>query len=187
MSIRLSGIALCVIASLFSNSASAQSSEIESLRIAIDGLRADYEVRIAALEQRLAAAEQVQTAVVTPEPRSGSTNSAFNPAIGVIFQGQAWNYANDPAEYSVQGFPLGGEAGPFDEGLAIGEAEVNVSANVDDKFTAWLTASLAIEDGESIVEIEEAWLETTALSAGFSARFGRFFSGIGYGRTDGRS
>ncbi|MDH3273975.1 MAG: hypothetical protein OEM99_05480 [Gammaproteobacteria bacterium] len=180
MSIRLSGIALCVIASLFFNSASAQGSEIELLRIAIDELRADYELRIAALEQRLAAAEQVQTAAVKPEPRSGSTNSAFNPAIGVIFQGQAWNYANDPEEYSVQGFPLGGEAGPFDEGLAIGEAEVNVSASVDDKFAAWLTASLAIEDGESIVEIEEAWLETTALPAGFSARFGRFFSGIGY-------
>ena len=96
MSIRLSGIALYVIASLFTNSASAQSSDIESLRIAIDELRADYELRIAALEQRLAAAEQVQMAVVTPEPRSGGTNSAFNPAIGVILQGQAWRYANDP-------------------------------------------------------------------------------------------
>ena len=180
MSIRLSGIALCAIASLFTNNASAQISEIESLRIAIDELRVDYESRIAALEQRLAIAEQAQTAAVAPGSRSGGSNSAFNPAIGVIFQGQAWNYANDPAEYSVQGFPYGGEAGPFDEGLAIGEAEINISANVDDKFTAWLTAPLVIEDGEAGVEIEEAWLETTALPAGFSARFGRFFSGIGY-------
>ena len=58
MSIRLSGIALCAIASLFTNNASAQISEIESLRIAIDELRVDYESRIAALEQRLAIAEQ---------------------------------------------------------------------------------------------------------------------------------
>ncbi len=180
MSIRLSGIALCVIASLFSNNASAQSSEIESLRIAIDELRADYELRISALEQRLAAAEQVQVAAVASESRSGGVNSAFNPAIGVIFQGQAWSYANNPEDYYVQGFPLGGEAGPFEEGLAIGETEINISANVDDKFTAWLTAPLVIEDGEAGIEVEEAWLETTALPAGFSVRFGRFFSGIGY-------
>ncbi len=180
MSIRLGRIALCAIAFVFTNSASAQSSDIESLRIAIDELRADYESRIAALEQRLAVAEQAQTAAVASESRSGGADSAFNPAIGVIFQGQAWNYASDPDEYSVQGFPFGGEAGPFDEGLAIGEAEINISANVDNKFTAWLTAALAIEDGESIVEIEEAWLETTALPAGLSARFGRLFSGIGY-------
>ncbi len=180
MSIRLGGIALCAIAFVFTNSASAQNSDIESLRIAIDELRADYESRIAALEQRLAVAEQAQTAVSASESRSGGADSAFNPAIGVIFQGQAWNYGNDPDDYSVQGFPFGGEAGPFDEGFAIGEAEVNISANVDDKFTAWLTAALAIEDGESIIEIEEAWLETTALPAGLSARFGRFFSGIGY-------
>ena len=180
MSIRLSGIALCVIASLFTTNTPAQTTEIESLRIAIDELRVDYESRIAALEQRLAIAEQAQTAAAAPESRSGGSDSAFNPAIGVIFQGQAWNYANDPAEYSVQGFPFGGEVGPFDEGLAIGESEINISANVDDKFTAWLTAALVIEDGEAAVEIEEAWLETTALSAGFSARFGRFFSGIGY-------
>jgi len=180
MSIKSNRPVLCVFALLVGNSAFAQSSEIEELREALDELRADYETRIAALEDRLVAAEQEQAGSDVPKIAGRSSGSAFNPAIGVIFQGQAWNYANNPEEYSVQGFPLGGEAGPFDEGLAIGEAEINVSANVDDKFTAWLTASLAIEDGESIVEIEEAWLETTALPAGLSARFGRFFSGIGY-------
>jgi hypothetical protein len=180
MSIKLFRRILCVFALLASNGAFALSSEIEELRVALDELRADYEARIAALEVRLEAAEQAQANSVVPSSGSRSSNSAFNPAMGVIFQGQAWNYANSPEDYSVQGFPFGGEAGPFDEGFAIGEAEINVSANVDDKFTAWLTAALAIEDGESVVEIEEAWLETTALPAGLSARFGRFFSGIGY-------
>jgi len=180
MSIKSYRRAFCVFALLISNAAFAQSSEIEELRVALDELRTDYETRIAALEDRLAAAEQAQAGSAVSRTASRSSNSAFNPAIGVIFQGQAWNYANSAEDYSVQGFPFGGEAGPFDEGFAIGEAEINVSANVDDKFTAWLTASLAIEDGESIVEIEEAWLETTALPAGMSARFGRFFSSIGY-------
>jgi len=181
MSIRSNSVTFFVIALLFTSAAMAQGSELESLRLEIDAMRSDYEVRIAALEQRLAVAEQNANANATsPAARSGSSDSAFNPAIGVIFQGQAWNYESSPDDYSIQGFPLGGEAGPFNEGFAIGEAEINISANVDDKFTAWLTAPLLIEDGESVIEIEEAWLETTALPAGFSARFGRFFSGIGY-------
>jgi len=162
---------------LFSSAAPAQESEIESLREAVADLRADYEFRIAELERRLAIAEQEAPAIpATP----GSDRSAFNPAIGVIFQGQAWNFGKDPASYAVQGFPFGGEAGPVGEGLGIGETELIFNANVDDKFTAWLTAALALEDGESVVEIEEAWVEATALPAGFGAKFGRFFSGIGY-------
>jgi hypothetical protein len=171
---------LFILVCLFSTSAVAQNNDIEELRVALEELRTDYETRIAALEKRLAAAEQAEASPGAPVAASRGGSSAFNPAIGVIFQGQAWNYSEDPGEYAVQGFPFGGEAGPFDEGLAIGEAEINISANVDDKFTAWLTAPLVIEDGEAAIEIEEAWLETTALPAGMSVRFGRFFSGIGY-------
>jgi hypothetical protein len=171
---------LCVSAGFLSSTIFAADNEIDSLRAALDELRADYEARIAALEVRLAAAEQAESQLVAPVASTRGPSSAFNPAIGVIFQGQAWNYANDPADYAIQGFPFGGEAGPFAEGLAIGEAEINISANVDDKFTAWLTAPLVIEDGESGIEIEEAWIETTALPAALSARFGRFFSAIGY-------
>jgi len=169
-------------------SALAQDPEIESLRTAIEGLRADYETRIAELERRLSVAEQnasqanaaAQQAATPVTLATSSANSAFNPAIGVIFQGYAWNYGSDPDEYVIPGFPLGGEAGPLQQGLAIGETELNVSANVDDKFTAWLTTPLVIEDGEARIEIEEAWIQTTALPAGFAVRFGRFYSGIGY-------
>lgn len=169
-----------------------QDAELESLREAINELRADYEARISALEQRLAVAEQAASQANEPERDSGAptvplpmagagaSQSAFNPAIGVIFQGQAWDYGNDPSAHAIPGFPLGGEAGPLPEGLAIGETELDISANVDDKFTAWLTAPIVVEDGEVNVEVEEAWIETTALPAGFSTRFGRFFSGIGY-------
>ena len=171
---------LCVLALPLANNALAEESELSVLRSEIDSLRADYETRIAALEGRLVAVEQAQSFSHGPQPNIVSSSSAYNPAIGVIFQGQAWNYGDNPEDNSIPGFPLGGEAGPFDEGLAIGEAEINISASVDDKFTAWLTAPLVVEDGEAAIEIEEAWLETTALPGGLSARFGRFFSGIGY-------
>ena len=173
----------CLLSLVFGNNAWSDSGEMESLRAAIDELRSDYESRITTLEQRLAVAEQNARPApdtVAPPLRSGGAASAFNPAIGVIFQGQAWNYAGSPGDGSVQGFPFGGETGPIDEGFAIAESEVNISANVDDKFTAWLTVPVVVEDGEAGVEIEEAWIEATALPAGLSARFGRFFSGIGY-------
>lgn len=171
ISLVLAATAILVVATGVAN---AEETDIESLRAALAELRADYDARITELERRLAVAEQN----APTSSRSGS--SAFNPAIGVIFQGQAWNFSEDPEGYLVQGFPYGGEAGPVTEGLGIGEVELIMNANVDDKFTAWLTAALALEDGESVLEIEEAWVEATALPAGFGARFGRFFSGIGY-------
>jgi len=189
MSIGFRGGLLCMFALLITGNSYAEGDELQELRAAVDELRADYEARIAALEQRIAIAEQnasaAQYAAAQPPAQATATSgraqaAAFNPAIGVIFQGQAWNYGSAPDGYEIQGFPFGGEAGPLPEGLAIGEAEVNISANVDDKFTAWLTTPLVIEDGESRIEIEEAWLETTALPAGFAARFGRFYSAVGY-------
>jgi len=177
------------------------SSELDTLRAELAQMRADYEARIAQLEKRLDEAEkkagEQQTAAVQAEAQAvnqpdpvqsapvassmtGRGDNLMNPAIGVIFQGQAWSYSTDPENYEIPGFPLGGEAGPLPEGLSLGETEIDISANVDDKFTAWLTVPIVVEDGDIAVEVEEAWVETTALPAGLSLRMGRFFSNIGY-------
>ena len=180
---------IVMLLSLCSSGVFAADSEIDAIRASIEELRVEYETKIADLEQRLSVAEQnamqgmYAAQQAAPEPASmdtGGGQSAFNPAIGVIFQGQAWSYREDPDAFQIPGFPLGGEAGLFSEGLSLGETELDLSANVDDKFTAWLTASFAVEGGETAVDIEEAWIEATALPAGFGARIGRFFSGIGY-------
>jgi hypothetical protein len=162
----------------------AQDSEIILLRAELDELRTDYDARIADLERRLALAEQESAnasyVAQLASAQADVDNASFNPAIGVVFTGSAWNYTREPENYAVQGFPYGGETGPIDEGLSLGETELIFSANVDDKFTAWLTAALAVEDGGAVVEVEEAWVEATALPAGFGMKFGRFFSSIGY-------
>ncbi len=191
MSIDLRKSSFCMLVFLCTRTAVAGDADIESLRTEITELRQEYDARIAELEQRLNIAEQnarqanmrasqAEQPALPSSTARGAGDSTFNPAIGVIFQGQAWNHGNNPDDYSIQGFPLGGEAGPLPEGLALGETEIDMSANVDDKFTAWLTAPIVIEDGETAIELEEAWLETLSLPAGLSARFGRFFSGIGY-------
>lgn len=105
-------------------------SEIEALRAELAQMRADYESRIAQLEKRLDEAEKKSeerqaTAIqaqnqLAAQPESwpagspggqmtGSAGNSMNPSIGVIFQGQAWNYQNDPDEYEIPGFPLGGK------------------------------------------------------------------------------
>lgn len=173
--------------------------EIEALREELRTMRTEYETRIADLEARLDAAERAAadepagTAATasgptgyeamfaaSPQTVSVARDSSFNPAIGVTFQGQAWAYEQDPEDWFIPGYPLGGEAGPAPEGLSLAETEITISANVDDKFTAMLNMPIVIEDGETAVELEEAWVETLALPGGTALRMGRFFSNIGY-------
>ncbi len=184
--------AACLLMTICHTPATADTGgDIDQLRLELSQLRADYERRIGELESRLAAAEAQPAPARAPTPapalsapsqasRADGGNSAFNPAIGIIFQGQAWDYGMDPEEYEIPGFPVGGEAGPVAEGLSLGETEINISGAVDDWFTAWLTVPIHIEDGEVHVEVEEAWVETLGLPGGLSLRMGRFFSDIGY-------
>jgi len=173
--------------------------EINLLRQELSQLRNDYESRIQQLEKRLDEAETKAAvaethlesvtqrqdeqaaqpvAAIAAAPDSGG--SRFNPAIGVIFQGQIWSNENDPDDYVIPGFPLGGEAGLVANGVAVGETEINMSASVDDKFTARLTVPVVFEDGAAGVELEEAWIETTALPAGLALLVGRHKVNIGY-------
>ena len=156
MKIRLRHLPLaCVL--LFCSQAVAQdgqSTELDVLREEIRIMRTEYEARIADLEARLDAAESREAAqnnaevtYQSPETVSVASDNSFNPAIGVTFQGQAWAYGNDPEDYSIPGFPLGGEAGPAPEGLSLAETEITMSANVDDKFTAMLTVPNVTEEG----------------------------------------
>jgi hypothetical protein len=165
------------------NAATDETNAIELLREELAALRHDYDARISELEERLADAEAPRpTAAPVAQPVASSARgaAAFNPAIGVIFQGTAWSYHGDGDGTEIPAFPLGGEAGPIPEGLALGETEINASANVDNLFTARLTMPLVTEDGETNVEVEEAWVESLGLPLGLSTRFGRFYSGIGY-------
>jgi len=196
--------ALVVAALLSSPAGQAQdtvNTQLEALRQEVMQMRSDYEARISELEARLAKAEEsaaeasttaeiaqqtasaavsAESSYSSPQSVSVASDNAFNPAIGVIFQGQAWAYDQDPEDYQIPGFPFGGEAGLAPEGLSLAETEISMSANVDDKFTAWVTVPIAVEDGEVHVELEEAWVETLALPAGLSLKMGRFYSDIGY-------
>lgn len=127
-------------------------------------------------EQAEDAAERVAT---RPVQHTSSPN-AFNPAIGVVLVGRYATLGTGGEDYAIPGFILGDEAGPGEPGFSLVESELNFSANIDDRFYGDITFSLHSHEGETEVEIEQAYVQTLALPAGLRVTAGRFFSAIGY-------
>lgn len=153
---------------------------IDALRAEIHALRGDYEARLQAMEARLKVAEAKAEA---PKPAmsrgtgAAGNSGSFNPAIGVILDGKFVRARRDSGAYRIGGFAIGDEAGPPQRGFAIGESEMNLSANIDPALFGNLTIA---HDGQGEAGVEEAYLQSTALPGGITLRAGRFFSGIGY-------
>ncbi|MCB1559723.1 MAG: hypothetical protein KDI75_01275 [Xanthomonadales bacterium] len=115
------------------------------------------------------------------QSRIASTgSSSFNPAITLILNGSVTHHSRDPESYSRAGFPRVGEGEPAASGFSLGESELSLAANVDDKFYGQLSLAVESEDGEDGIGVEEAFIDSTALPDGFRLRAGRFFSAIGY-------
>ncbi|MEO6264136.1 MAG: hypothetical protein ABIO58_04105 [Luteimonas sp.] len=132
---------------------------------------------LAASPDEVAASESAQVAAPAGSTSSGSNPNLFNPAISIIINGSYGHHSLNSNDYVRVGFPLVGEGGPGVNGFSLGESEIAMATNIDDKFYGQLTLAVGSEDG---LGIEEAFIDTTALPAGFSLRMGRFFSNIGY-------
>jgi hypothetical protein len=172
----------------------AGSDEATQLRAELQQTRAAFEARIAALEARLAALDDgsgdnvvserlddLDQRLVVVEDTSANPPlpppSALNPQMSLILAGSWANLSEDPEDYRLQGFaPAGDEVGPGERGFGLGESEMTLSANIDPLFYGQATFALTPENE---VEVEEAFVRST-LPSGFSTRFGRFFSSLGY-------
>jgi len=109
-------------------------------------------------------------------PAQAQNAKSFNPDISLILQGRYVN-AKDIEDRHITGFAAAGhEHGGDARGFSIDHSELTISGNIDPYFRGY--ATIALEDEG--VEVEEAWFQTLALDAGFIAKAGRFFSGIGY-------
>jgi hypothetical protein len=93
-------------------------------------------------------------------------SSLSNPSISAVLD----------AYYQSTDRVLGGR----EEGFGLGETEFVISAAIDDMFYGKLTTVVAVSDSETELELEEAFIQTTALPGGFSIRAGRFLSDAGY-------
>jgi hypothetical protein len=106
----------------------------------------------------------------------GST--AFNPAISLILDGKYTSYSDGVPE--LTGALVGGETEGIAEGFSLSESELVASANIDDKFYGYLVLAAELDENETEVELEEAWIQTLTLPGGLGVKAGKFFSDIGY-------
>ena len=155
-----------VLALVYANSAKADDSELLK--------------RIEQLETRISELEnnQTQTPIPTVQGTPINSMSAFNPYISVVLNGAYNYYSNKDKE--ISGFQIGEEGESPDKGFSLGESEINIGANVDDKFLANLTAAVVSEDGDDKVELEEAFIQTIGLPYGITATAGRMKPVFGY-------
>ncbi len=89
-----------------------------------------------------------------------------NPQIGVVLDGYYQDGERNNSER--------------EEGFGLGHTELNLSANIDDKFYGALTAVLESHSDETELLLEEAFIETLSLPYGLNVRGGRFLSDFGY-------
>ncbi len=145
--------------------------DVETLRQQIDQLKLDYNSRLQQLEEKL----QISS-------KPSNNKNTFNPDISVILEGRYAYFKNNPENYTLSGFQLGEQVQHSlgEKGFSLGHSEIILSSNIDDKFYGQLTAALHAHDGETKLELEEAFIQTLGLGHGLTAKFGRFFSEIGY-------
>jgi hypothetical protein len=186
-----SALALALLAPPIAQAAS--DTDLAEIRDQILQLKESYEARIQALEQRLKDAEAkgattpaaqpasapapAATAPMPTPTASASGISAFNPAISAVLQGTYGNFSQDPNKYALSGFAPSGDIAPGKRGFNLGESELALSANVDDRFYGNLIVALT---PENTLSVEEAYGLYTGVGYGLAPKFGRFFSSLGY-------
>ncbi|MBT4989119.1 MAG: hypothetical protein HOM96_01065 [Rickettsiales bacterium] len=165
--------------SLLGNSASAATnSEIQSLRNEFNNIKNSYEKRISDLESNL---NKDRSILNNANATRNIYDNKFNPSIGVILNGKYSAFSQSESEFS--GFGVGEEGERGKEGFAIGESELNFASNIDDKFYGSVTLAVVNEDGSDIIELEEAYIQTTpafGLPTGMNLKAGRAFWKFGY-------
>ncbi|HUL92938.1 MAG TPA: hypothetical protein VLV56_11365, partial [Burkholderiales bacterium] len=130
------------------------------------------------LDKRVQDAEATAQQAAVQASSRPTGESALNPAVSLILNGIYSNLSQDPNTYKINGFvPSNGEVAPPPRGLSLGESELAIMANIDHMFRGTGIFSISPENE---IEVEEAYIQTLALSYGFTIKAGRFFSSVGY-------
>jgi len=168
-------ILLCVVACATAMPVAQAQESLPQMREELKNLQQ----KVDELEGRVKDAESTATQAASQASARPQTESALNPGISVILNGVYANLSRDPATYRINGFvPTMGDVAPPTRGFSLGESELAFTANVDHLFRGTLVG--AISPDNDTIGVEEGYIQTIALSRGFTIKAGRFFSAVGY-------
>lgn len=105
---------------------------------------------------------------------------SHNPALNVVLEGRYVN--QDETHFSLPGFQATeafDHMGIYETGFSTGHNSVNAGANLTEHTSGTISFSVESHDGNSSVDLEEAFVETKALGNGVMVKAGQFYSGIG--------
>ncbi len=146
---------------------------------------ADAQARIAALEARLTDLAAAQAAAPPnqpsppPAPAVAAAPSGGLKLLDLSFGGLFTAGASEAREPDLRQLEFGGHD-PKNRGFTVQNLEMTLSGVVDPYLRADANLVFQIdEEGESIVEIEEAYLTTMALPGGLQVKAGTYFSPFG--------
>ncbi len=110
-------------------------------------------------------------------------DNSFNPSVSMILNAKYQQFSADSGDFAG-GWFIGHEGERAEqEGFGLDHTEFAVTANVDDKFRGSSVFAIAEHDGETELELEEAYIETLpgfGLPSGMSVKVGRAFWTLGY-------
>ncbi|OUS23855.1 hypothetical protein A9Q98_14475 [Thalassotalea sp. 42_200_T64] len=107
----------------------------------------------------------------------GSVQAAENINISAIIN---VGYTEREDFQGIAGYGVDEHAAGLKSGFWTDHTELSISAPIDDLFFGKMTLVLDEHDGETEIELEEAFIQTTALPYDLSFRAGRFLSNVGY-------
>ena len=134
--------------------------------------RAADDADLQALRERV---QQLEQRAQQTSPPVASSEGAFNPAISLILSGTYGQLAQ--AQAPATGFAMNANNTGYTRGFSLKESELGVAANIDPQFRGVGTFSLDPAGG---VNVENGFVQSSALGNGLNLKFGRFFSGLGY-------
>lgn len=189
--LKWSGVWIATVLAVSAASAQ-ETNDVEQLRKELREMRE----RMQSLEQKLGSIESkpapvaIIPPVANPEPVSAAANTSdWKPSdlvratksgaymdIGMVATFAAGGSTAKDIEGGTQ---LGGHD-PNQRGFTVQGAELNLQGAVDTYFRGNANILFSVDsEGESFVELEEAWLETVSLPGNFQIRAGQILSDFG--------
>ena len=104
----------------------------------------------------------------------------LNPAFNIVMEGRYVD--QDEAHFSLPGFQAHDSfdhLGVYENGFSAGHNEINMGGTINEDISGVVSFALENHDGESSVDLEEAYIETESLGNGVTVKAGQFYSHIG--------